>query len=278
MSAKTLPSGSLDITGRRSGASEPQFACFASPPAFASAQGRTGRGAAQRTLDRCPDCARHRPEPAHRQPHREAVEAKPSASSNLRPWWCATSTLPRRPAAHGHQAPGAVSAAFVAYQPQPSRQGRRHRVESVHIAIDDDSRLAFAAIYPDKKRASVLHSCTPARRNRLLQAQGTFKAVIAEDDGSYRFYAPARRNEGARHQAPPYQVLKALAQSRHQPQPTSSRIGLDQNNRSNFHVRDGWDGGRVVHWHCLERSFSGAVLSVEALRDAEPFSTDSVRG
>jgi transposase InsO family protein len=60
--------------------------------------------------------------------------------------------------------------------------------EFVHIAIDDHSRMAFAAIYPDEKRASVLHFLHAALA--FYKRHGIdFKAVITDNGVSYRSYA-----------------------------------------------------------------------------------------
>jgi transposase InsO family protein len=60
--------------------------------------------------------------------------------------------------------------------------------EFVHIAIDDHSRLAFAAIYPDETRASVLHFLHAALA--FYKRYGIhFKAVLTDNGVSYRSYA-----------------------------------------------------------------------------------------
>lgn len=60
--------------------------------------------------------------------------------------------------------------------------------EYVHIAIDDHSRLAFAAIYPDETRASVLHFLHVALA--FYRRYGIeFKAVLTDNGVSYRSYA-----------------------------------------------------------------------------------------
>jgi transposase InsO family protein len=64
--------------------------------------------------------------------------------------------------------------------------------EFVHIAIDDHSRLAFAAIYPDEKRASVLHFLHSAVA--FYKRYGIeIKAVLTDNGVSYRSYAFADR-------------------------------------------------------------------------------------
>ncbi|MEO6923951.1 MAG: IS481 family transposase, partial [Bryocella sp.] len=64
--------------------------------------------------------------------------------------------------------------------------------EYVHIAIDDHSRLAFAAIYPDETRASVLHFLHTALA--FYKRYGIdFKAVLTDNGVSYRSYAFADR-------------------------------------------------------------------------------------
>jgi transposase InsO family protein len=60
--------------------------------------------------------------------------------------------------------------------------------EFVHIAIDDHSRLAFAAIYPDETRASVLHFLHAALGFYKRYGIET-KAVITDNGVSYRSHA-----------------------------------------------------------------------------------------
>jgi hypothetical protein len=50
-----------------------------------------------------------------------------------------------------------IARAVASRHPQPPRQGRGIAAEYVHVAIDDHSRIAFSAIYPDESRTSVLH-------------------------------------------------------------------------------------------------------------------------
>ena len=64
--------------------------------------------------------------------------------------------------------------------------------EYVHIAIDDHSRLAFAAIYPDETRASVLHFLHAALAFYKLYGID-IKAVLTDNGVSYRSYAFADR-------------------------------------------------------------------------------------
>jgi len=60
--------------------------------------------------------------------------------------------------------------------------------EFVHIAIDDHSRMAFAAIYPDETRASVLHFLHLALA--FYKRYGIdCKAVLTDNGVSYRSYA-----------------------------------------------------------------------------------------
>ncbi len=64
--------------------------------------------------------------------------------------------------------------------------------EFVHIAIDDYTRIAFAAIYPDETRASVLHFLHTALdfyKRYGIQC----KAVLTDNGVSYRAYAFADR-------------------------------------------------------------------------------------
>jgi transposase InsO family protein len=67
--------------------------------------------------------------------------------------------------------------------------------EFVHIAIDDHSRLAFAAMYPDEKRASVLHFLHAARA--FYKRHGIdLKAVLTDNGVSYRSHAFADECRG----------------------------------------------------------------------------------
>jgi transposase InsO family protein len=64
--------------------------------------------------------------------------------------------------------------------------------EFVHIAIDDYSRIAFAAIYPDETRASVLHFLHLALE--FYKRYGIHcKAVLTDNGVSYRSHAFADR-------------------------------------------------------------------------------------
>ena len=64
--------------------------------------------------------------------------------------------------------------------------------EYVHVAIDDHSRIAFSAIYPDETRASVLdfldHALAYYARLGIH-----FKALLTDNGTSYRSYAFADR-------------------------------------------------------------------------------------
>jgi transposase InsO family protein len=72
--------------------------------------------------------------------------------------------------------------------------------EFVHVAIDDHSRIAFSAIYPDEKRESVivfLHAA-PAYYARLGIH---FQAILTDNGPAYRSYlfAKACRELGLKH-------------------------------------------------------------------------------
>ncbi len=74
---------------------------------------------------------------------------------------------------------------------------RRDRVpgigaEFVHVAIDDHSRIAFSAIYPDETRASVLHFLDAALAY-YARLGIRFRAVLTDNGVSYRSYAFAER-------------------------------------------------------------------------------------
>jgi len=64
--------------------------------------------------------------------------------------------------------------------------------EFVHIAIDDHSRIAFSAIYPDETRASVLHFLDAALAY-YARVGIRFKAVLTDNGVSYRSHAFADR-------------------------------------------------------------------------------------
>jgi transposase InsO family protein len=58
----------------------------------------------------------------------------------------------------------------------------------VHVAIDDHSRIAFSAIYPDETKASVLHFLDAALAY-YARLGIHFKAVLTDNGVSYRSYA-----------------------------------------------------------------------------------------
>lgn len=60
--------------------------------------------------------------------------------------------------------------------------------EYVHVAIDDHSRIAFSAIYPDQTRASVLDFLDAALAY-YARLGIQFKAVLTDNGTSYRSYA-----------------------------------------------------------------------------------------
>jgi len=64
--------------------------------------------------------------------------------------------------------------------------------EYVHVAVDDHSRIAFSAIYPDETRASVLHFLDAARAY-YARIGIHFRAVLTDNGVSYRSYAFADR-------------------------------------------------------------------------------------
>ena len=64
--------------------------------------------------------------------------------------------------------------------------------EYVHVAIDDHSRIAFSAIYPDETRASVLHFLDKALAY-YARLGIHFKALLTDNGTSYRSYAFADR-------------------------------------------------------------------------------------
>ena len=64
--------------------------------------------------------------------------------------------------------------------------------EYVHIAIDDHSRIAFSAIYPDETRASVLHFLDAALAY-YARLGIRFRAVLTDNGVSYRSHAFADR-------------------------------------------------------------------------------------
>jgi transposase InsO family protein len=64
--------------------------------------------------------------------------------------------------------------------------------EYVHIAIDDHSRIAFSAMYPDETRASVLHFLDAALAY-YARLGIRFKAVLTDNGVSYRSHAFADR-------------------------------------------------------------------------------------
>jgi transposase InsO family protein len=82
---------------------------------------------------------------------------------------------------------------------------RSHRnpgagVESLHVAIDDHSRLAFASLFPDEKTPSVLAALHQAIA--FYQAHGiTIQSVLTDQGSTYRskLFAAACNTLGLRH-------------------------------------------------------------------------------
>ena len=72
--------------------------------------------------------------------------------------------------------------------------------EYVHVAIDDHSRIAFSAIYPDETRASVLHFLDQALAY-YARLGIRFRAVLTDNGTSYRSYAfaGACKQHGLKH-------------------------------------------------------------------------------
>jgi transposase InsO family protein len=72
--------------------------------------------------------------------------------------------------------------------------------EYVHVAIDDHSRIAFSAIYPDEKRESVI-AFLRAALAYYAQLGIHFKAVLTDNGPAYRPYlfAKACREQGLKH-------------------------------------------------------------------------------
>jgi len=62
----------------------------------------------------------------------------------------------------------------------------------VHVAIDDHSRIAFSAMYPDETRASVLHFLDAALAY-YARLGIHFRAVLTDNGASYRSHAFASR-------------------------------------------------------------------------------------
>jgi transposase InsO family protein len=72
--------------------------------------------------------------------------------------------------------------------------------EYLHVAIDDHSRIAFSAIYPDEKQASVL-SFLQAALAYYTRLGIRFKAVLSDNGPGYRsrIFAHACRALGLKH-------------------------------------------------------------------------------
>jgi len=72
--------------------------------------------------------------------------------------------------------------------------------EYVHVAIDDHSRIAFSAIYPDETKASVLHFLDAALAY-YARLGIRFKAILTDNGPAYRSYAMAAacRKLGLKH-------------------------------------------------------------------------------
>ena len=85
---------------------------------------------------------------------------------------------------------------------------RRDRVsgigwEYLHVAIDDHSRIAFSAIYPDEKRSSVL-AFLAAALDYYARFGIRFRALLTDNGPAYRSRAFARacRMLGLKHRSP----------------------------------------------------------------------------
>ena len=78
--------------------------------------------------------------------------------------------------------------------------------EYVHVAIDNHSRIAFSAIYPDATRASVLHFLQTALA--YYERLGIrFKAVLTDNGVSYRSHAFAHACKAFGLKQPPHPAL-----------------------------------------------------------------------
>ncbi len=72
--------------------------------------------------------------------------------------------------------------------------------EYVHVAIDDHSRIAFSAIYPDEKRPSAI-AFLHAALDDYARLGIRFKAILTDNGSAYRSYLFARvcRELGLKH-------------------------------------------------------------------------------
>ena len=72
--------------------------------------------------------------------------------------------------------------------------------EYVHVAIDDHSRIAFSAIYPDETQASVL-AFLQAAQAYYARLGIRFRAVLTDNGPAYRSraFASACRTRGWKH-------------------------------------------------------------------------------
>lgn len=115
--------------------------------------------------------------------------------------------------------------------------------EHVHVAIDDHSRIAFTAIYPDDSRTSAivfLHAALDHYRRFGIR----FKAILTDNGGAYRSRAFTQtcRALNLKHTASPGPIPRALTEKQNassKPLSTSghmhtpTRIQLSANDNSN---------------------------------------------
>ena len=83
--------------------------------------------------------------------------------------------------------------------------------EAVHVAIDDHSRIAFSAIYPDERIPSVLAFLRDAVAY-YARFGIHFKAVLTDNGPAYCFLCLRRSLQGAGAQAPPHTALHSTHQ------------------------------------------------------------------
>ena len=102
-------------------------------------------------MDWCPDRAGYRPEPGYRQPHPDAVEAEQGEDAgaaggggSLR------ARCPRRSAAPRIKKFARIVKAGHRITGNPQDETRGAGWEFLYVAVDDHSRIAYTALYPDE--------------------------------------------------------------------------------------------------------------------------------
>lgn len=150
-------------------------------------------------MDGVADRAADGSEPGHGEPHPAPAEAKPDTRSGASPCGAALRTC-------GDLLHLDIKKLGRIVRPSHRVTGNRQDSvegagwEYVHVAIDDHSRIAFSAIYPDETKASVLHFLDAALAH-YARLGIRFKAILTDNGPAYRSHAMATacRKLGLKH-------------------------------------------------------------------------------